>query len=720
MKIIPINPLTVSKEGKFMGLFKNKLYSWLVLKNENVRKDYQGYVISHPGEHKKNRMKSWILMLKLIWHYRVLRKKTPYFKNGKGVGAANAAKGASPAKPKVELPFINGSESAGIHRLGALYFAKDLLKYDVISFDIFDTLLLRPFAIPSDLFHVLGNRLNIMDFYKIRREAEKEARAEAIALNGNHEVTIYDIYKKINLRTGLDIDEGVEAELQAEIDFCFGNPYMLRVFKLLKEYNKTIIIASDMYFPHDMMERLLASCGYTQYSELYVSCDYMCNKRQGGLYKNIIHKYSGKKIVHIGDNFTSDIQSARSMGIDAIYYKNCHEMGRPYRPTEMSELVGSVYSGIVNTHLHNGIQTYNPYYEYGFIYGGLYVLGYCNWIYQKAKKEGIDKILFLSRDGVIYQRVFNLMFSDIPNEYVYWSRIANLKYTSEINRNDNLIRMVTHKAYNVIPESFAEILSSFGLEQLIPKLKEHQLDEEWLLTPEYIKTFERFLIANWDEIIEINEREVAIVEKSLKKTIGDNKKIAVVDVGWAGSGPLGIKYLVENKWKMDCEVFCYVAGSRDGQHTKVLNDLHNNNVEPYLFSRMYNRNLYDFHTQTNKGTNCIYFEIFTQACSPSFKGLTADEGFNFDIPEVENYEMIKDIHEGIVEFAKKYLAVAQKDKYLLNISGYDAYLAFQNIIKNLSFIKKHFKDFSYARNVAGNGSVQRIETISDILKKCKL
>lgn len=690
-----------------MSKLKNKLYYYLVEKNAYIRHDYEDYVNNHLDEHASNKLKSWWILIKLNWKYRILRKEPEYLKNKP---SSNAAK----------LPYLEGSESEGLARQDIIYFAKNLLKYDVISFDIFDTLILRPFDKPVDLFLVIGNRLDIMNFQKIRMDAERDARTEHSALHGNHEVTIYDIYEKVSRRTGLDVEKGVQAELQAEIDYCFANPYMMRVFKLLKEHKKKIIITSDMYLPHDMMVKLLSSCGYEGYDKLYVSCDYKCNKRNGGLFTTILHEFKGVSLVHIGDNGASDINKPRSMGIDAVFYKNCHEIGRPYRADGMSELIGSLYSGIVNTHLHNGLKKYNPHYEYGFIYGGLYVVGYCNWIYSKAKKEGIEKILFLSRDGEIYQRVFNKMFSDMPNEYVYWSRIANLKYTAEINRDDTLTRMTTHKAYNVIPATYREILTSFSLDSLIPELESAGIKADKVFTVEQIKTFEDFLIDNWSKIIELYKPETELMRKKISSIINNCKKVAVVDVGWAGSGPLGIKYLVEKKWNMNCNVSCYIAGSRDSLHSKPLNDLYNSKIEAYMFSRAYNRNHYDIHSNTNKFTNNVYFELFTQACNPSFKGISLEGDYLFDIPEVENYERIKDIHNGIADFAEKYISTINNDKYLLNISGYDAYCAFRIVLRDLTFIKKCFSDFSFARNVAGNDSVGRIETAGEIMEKAGL
>ncbi|MFQ6804582.1 MAG: hypothetical protein ACLRT5_06765 [Lachnospiraceae bacterium] len=62
--------------------------------------------------------------------------------------------------------------------------AKGLMPYPVISFDIFDTLIFRPFSVPSDLFVLVGERLDIMDFCEIRKNAELTGQKRRLPGNG--------------------------------------------------------------------------------------------------------------------------------------------------------------------------------------------------------------------------------------------------------------------------------------------------------------------------------------------------------------------------------------------------------------------------------------------------------------------------------------------------------------------------------------------------------
>jgi len=341
------------------------------------------------------------------------------------------------ANDTIKLPYLDGAESEVVYRPKPHEFAKTLLRYDVISFDIFDTLLLRPFSRPDDLLMILVEKHNYVNFGYIRRQAEREARKLALQRTGSTEITIYDIYEIIEFRTGINKEYGVQVELETELEFCFANPYMMELFKIVQSQGKRIIAISDMYLTKPMLMQLLNKAGYSGFEEVYVSSEHGGSKRDKKLYEIVIKKLGPDTTwMHIGDNLESDKNSARELGINTRYYQGVHESGNPYRADGMSELTGSLYRGIVNTHLHNGTKHYSPHYEYGFIYGGLYILGFCKWIYDYAKQNNIDKILFLSRDGEIYHRVFNYLFNDMDNEYVYWSRIASLRYTVDINRND--------------------------------------------------------------------------------------------------------------------------------------------------------------------------------------------------------------------------------------------------------------------------------------------
>lgn len=691
----------------FMVKMKDKLYYYFAEKNWGVRQEYGPYVDANQDDHAKHPWRYRWLLVRLNWHYRILRR-------------TDTLCYTKPRATKSRLPYLDGAESEISDRYDAIHFAHDLLQYDVVSFDIFDTLILRPFAKPNALFMIVGKRLNIMEFHSIRTDAEKQAREMAAITKGNREVTIFDIYDLIEQRTGLPKETGVQAEIQAEFDYCFANPYMQKVYRLLKEQEKKIVITSDMYLPMEIMEQLLSRNGYAGYERLYVSCDYGCSKSSKSLYQYVKRDFEGQKIIHVGDNSFSDIKCAEESGITAYYYKNVHEIGAPYRADGMSALIDSAYAGVVNTHLHNSTEVYSPYYEYGFLYGGLYVFGFCNWIQCKAKKERIEKILFLARDGAIYQKVYRKYFGEVPDEYFLWSRIANTKYTLKKNRGDFLKRIVRDRSYSVNKSSISSVLMSLNLKLLEKYLPDYGLAPDTLVVPETVNTFEKLFIEHWEESSNVFETEKLALREYLCAKIGSAKSVAIIDVGWFGSGPMGLKYLIEDEFGLDCKVHCWQAAARSPMHAGGMLALMDDTIEPYIFSEMYNRNHFDTHKNSNHGLNNIFFEMFTQDTTPSYSGMTETENFVFDIPEVENYQVVREIHSGILSFCELYFNRFQKDPFVFNISGYDAYCPFRMIIRDSKFIKTYFSDLTFSRGVSGDYSNQRTETLGEIFEQVRL
>lgn len=612
---------------------------------------------------------------------------------------------------------VNTAESVDKPIMSAMNMAKGLMKYDVVSFDIFDTLILRPFAKPYDLFILVGHKLDIMDFCELRIKAENKAREYAKMTRGNSEVTIYDIYKIIENETGVPMSIGIKTEFQVEQDLCYANPYMQRVYELVKYQGKKIVICSDMYYPKEMMEQLLNKCGYFGYEDVIVSCDYNCTKRNGGLYGLLKEKYDN--LVHIGDNEISDIQMAEKAGIANVYYPNVNKKGNKYRAENMSYLVGSAYKGIVNAHLHNGTKEYTPYYEMGFTYAGLYVFGFCQWIHKILMEQGIKKVLFLAREGDIYQKVFDLCYDDIKTEYVLWSRVPVAKTIVEKNRHPFLLQLVHHKANAIYKSKITTLFERIGIGLLLQYLPEYRINEEEYLTPDNEKVIERLMIEHWDEICQCYENDKNSVKEYIKTVIGNDKEVAVVDVGWSGNNVLQIKYLVEKEFKFDCKVKCLLAATRNVNDTYMAGMMQDSQVDTYIFSNMYNKFLHDFHQETNNKLNSFFFEIMTQSATPTFLGFEEDK-FLFDIPEIENYQYDKQIHAGIIDFAKIYKHTFEKYPYMYNISGHDAYMPFRLMVSDLSYIKKWFSDFVFGRDLCATQEKAIMETVGEVIEKAGL
>lgn len=688
---------------------KDKLYYYFAEKNWGVRQEYGPYVEAHQEEHAKQPWKHWWLLLRLNWHYRVLRRTNPLTQ----IGIKNVE------HRRGKLPYMDGAESTVQTRIAPIKLVISKLTYEVISFDIFDTLLLRPFAKPTDLFFIVGKRLDMPEFHRVRIETEKQLRETAHQLHGTWEITIEDIYEKIEERTGLSKELGIKTEFEVELQYCRANPYMKQVYQLFQEQGKTIILCTDMYLGKERIVQMLKKVGYVGYEKLYVSCEYGCSKSTKGLYKYVLNDFKGKKILHIGDNVKADIERANSCGIETLYYQNVHEVGNQYRADGMTALVGSAYAGIVNGHLHNGIRQYDPYYEYGFIYGGLYIFGFCAWMYRQAQEQRIEKILFLSRDGAIYKEVFDRFFGEVNSKYFLWSRVASIKYTTGNRKLLAFETSIESMIQDSLGVTIGDFLASYQLEGLIPYLGGYDLGNNSIIVRETVKKIEQLFCDHWDEVRKASSEQISALTKYIKDAVGTAKKIAVVDVGWLGSGPTALKNIITKEMKMECSVACWVAGATSTTKANITADLMDESIKAYLFWAGNNSNHYSTHVRTNRTSrnrlNNMFIEMFTQACHPSFSGFDNSGEMKFNLPEVENYRKIAAIHQGIIDFCKIYYETFQNDPFMFMIPGYDAYCPFRMAIRNRAFFKNNFADFAFPQVIGAKIYRETVNTVGELI-----
>ena len=572
-----------------------------------------------------------------------------------------------------------------------------LCRYDVISFDIFDTLLFRPFSEPTDLFFFVGEKLGFLDFKRIRMEMEHKARELCRNKNGHSEVTLAEIWALMEKETGIPAETGMKFEMEAEEQFCYANPYMKEVFSRIQQSGKKIIIISDMYLPESFLKKLLEKNGFTGINHIYVSCECGKNKASGELYELVKQDFHDKaRIIHTGDNMHSDIQMAKKHGIMANYYPNVNKNTRLYRAYDMSPVVGGAYRGIVNQHLYQGLCAYSMEYEYGFIYGGLFVLGYCNFIHQFCQHEHIEKILFLSRDGDILKQAYDFLFPKDCTEYVYWSRAAATKLMADHNRYDYFRRYLFHKVNQ--QKRIEDILEAMDLSFMLDGLPE-ELSGNDKLTEKNVYILKEYLESRWEQILASYKENKKAAQIYFSSILSGVKKACAVDIGWAGSGAVSLQELVKNEWKFSCEIVGIVAGTNTIHNAEPdTSEMHlqTGKLVSYLFSQSMNRDLMKRH-DPNKDFN-IYWELLLSSQTRQFRGFAFDKEKNqvdlcFGDADA-NQKGIREIQKGILAFVKEYQKHFEKFPYMQNISGRDAYapmlLASDRDAEYLKEIKQQF------------------------------
>lgn len=297
-------------------------------------------------------------------------------------------------------------------------------KYEIISFDIFDTLIKRYVKKPRDIFYLVENiydkEKKVKSDFAIKRiKAEKKARRRYNYV----EVNLDEIYLEL-----LDVFDKSELELlkkleiATELDLCFANKEMYEVYQYAKEKGKIIYIISDMYLSKDIINKILIKNGYKGYKKIFLSNENHITKTEGTLFKFFLEEENikAKDILHIGDNKYADIKMGKKMGLNVLHYRETLKE-LPYLDINLKEnKILYLMNRFIKYNINNDK---NDYYKIGYSVFGPLLYGYSKWLIDSVKLYDIKKILFLSRDGYVLKKCFELFNVDnISADYVYVSR----------------------------------------------------------------------------------------------------------------------------------------------------------------------------------------------------------------------------------------------------------------------------------------------------------
>ena len=707
-----------------MSKLKDKMYNYFVRTNGRVWYEYERYVREHMEEYHTHRFARLKVLVKLNWFYRVKKKNTPYLYWDVPVNPTMEEK---PVKKDIKKNSIakeneisaeladsenngNGQESASVKRKDIKVLSEKLMKYDVISFDMFDTLILRSVEKPVDVFSFIGNEIDIPNFKKIRREIESELREKSI----NEETTIDEIYTLISERYGIDKIKGIEIEFKYELAICVPNPYMQELYNELIKRHKKIIVTSNMYWDESRLKKILDNCGYKEIENIFVSCEYGQSKKYGKLQNLVVDKLGhNKKYVHIGDNYFGDVEGSRCADWAGVYYESVRDLGTKYRPDNMTSLSSSIYKGLVNNKLFSA-GNLNPYYEYGYAYVGYMVLGFCRWLDNLAKEKNIDMFWFVSRDMQVVYNVYQKYFGNIESEYIKASRTSSIHLS--FNRHIDHFMDWHVKRRISSNNTIEEVLYELGFDYLIDKIGRVELEKNEILTADNIPKIRELLYQNKTLILEKYDNERQAAERYYREKIKNKKNICIVDLGWKASTYSSLKTFLCDECGMDLNMYSAMIGMEG--HPFVEDLMSNNEVFTYVFSKWKNKDLMDIHNENGNIWRRIYEIIFTsnEKSLLGFELVDDKVQLKYMRKEMRNDNIVSNIHRGIMEFADDYIKVERKLGFSMSISGRESYLPLMNIMKNEKYNYELFSEFEVCF-IAGNVQNSNIELFSDVVEK---
>ncbi|WP_295536889.1 FkbM family methyltransferase [uncultured Thioclava sp.] len=438
---------------------------------------------------------------------------------------------------------------------------------DVLTLDVFDTILARRVVEPTDVFRWLETAEGWKGFSKARIEAEAKARAQHAARGS--EVSLEEIYGVLVESFALP-ENAMSKELNAENRFLYPNATIAALISRARLAGRRVVAISDIYLSSAQVDGLLQVAGVTV-DKVYTSSDHRAaniGKYNGKLFSYALDAEGVQpdRVLHVGDNLSSDVANGKAAGICAIETQQLHRLHskndvnaaalRPFAET----LAGSVVLGQYTQWLAEPNASRSMIETFGYAYGGPLLVGFAQYLVSQAKAGGIQRLLLLERDGIIVAEALKVLGNtDIEYRTIPASRRMTVFPTLDGNDLDSLDSLFAGQGL-ITERAFFEILG------LTPT--DHAADNKKLLP--YSKHLERH---------ETYLRVAAAKEKAVileyfaeeQEMIATGQKVAWVDVGWALSSIKALNEILGS----DIPAFCI------GTHNRVSDQIRH---DGYLFA----------------------------------------------------------------------------------------------------------------------------------------
>lgn len=309
--------------------------------------------------------------------------------------------------------------------------------HEVISFDVFDTLLMRCTLTPEDVFTLVERRLGIPGLARARAQAE-----HALYRQGNP--TLEEIAQETGRLRGLTAAQTASlapAELAVEQSVLTVRREAADLLAFARAQGKRVYLISDMYLSEAQLGALLAAQGIVDYDGLFVSTPCGSLKTQH-LFEIFRARVPAASYLHFGDNEEADVRCARRAGLDAFWLPSaaalleasawrgietqCHQ---PAERLLLGALMAEVFGSPFALSGTDGRPVITSARSFGAVLLAPLLSALLLWLLRQTAGR-YDTLLWSARDGylpLLMQRCAEEIFpgAELPQgRYLYISRIA--------------------------------------------------------------------------------------------------------------------------------------------------------------------------------------------------------------------------------------------------------------------------------------------------------
>lgn len=595
------------------------------------------------------------------------------------------------------------------HDLDSLvaYANERLDQFDTISLDIFETLFIRRIPHPdmvkapvsrfiADQAKRLGVQITANQVGETRNVIENQHRTDNGKHHPDHEACYDDFMPETLHKIFGDLlpedlfDRVAEFEIRMECAVIVSRKVLHDWIIALHEQGKRIFLISDIYLPSKYLKQIAQDKGILEYVEDVISsADSFKAKASGAAFPLIEERYGldKERWLHIGDNPVSDNQRPDQHGITALHIRDIGEHHRLSLVTRYNYFASqrdfwqgrNLFQWMLPLEAEN--EERDPLYVDGYGFLGFLLSFFIHRLIERCKEEDIRRVYFCSREGWLFQRVWDEMATwfypagDMPEtSYLSVSRMGlaspacAVKGLTPVNS-----RVARFPAGN---RDFHDICRIFKLDAdvLEPHLQRYGISSDAAIGINSVDYDVNAAIA-FRQVLQDVAFQGSVREQSKENNEAlqlyleeqdffKHDKVAFVDIGWLGTIQHYLTDAVEHREDMP-RVFGFNLGAiRTVKYEKDCRS----SVEGLV---------HDLHWSSflTSLTNMIkpVLEEVCRAPHPTLLGYEMEDGksklvFRHTDDEVGQAEIKQDLyyqplHQGIVDAAKRYASTVQITNY---------------------------------------------------------
>jgi predicted HAD superfamily hydrolase len=377
---------------------------------------------------------------------------------------------------------------------------------------------------------------------------------EHISKNYRELDSLYSEEEFVNLSSKIELD--------LEFKYQILLTDMISHLRKEKESGKELILVSDFYLSKDEFERMLNHHRIQDlFSEVYVSSEYLKNKRSGRLFDLVISECSldPKRTTMIGDNIHSDFECPKSKGLNAIHLDKSDKK-KVDEELFQKEICPSITSQDIWNQVNEALKT-------GPIFSNITLTFYSfiARLYRKLREDNVQDVFFLSREGEFLKKLFDHYQSNlnidnpIKSHYFLASRkstfLPSLKSIQE-----ETFEILFRQYVNI---SGKEFILSLNIDESWVESFQTEFQEPLSVRESHFPSSKIFKNIIGHPLFQKEYERKRVEQKSLfldyVNSFGANLKngtFSVVDVGWKGTMQDNIRKLLPE----DTNVHGYYLG----------------------------------------------------------------------------------------------------------------------------------------------------------------